>query len=525
MSVFPAEYWLPNRDGSEAGGLDALLSPRGLRAEEPPQSADLTFLDTFDGLLFDAGKVFQIEQTFGGSVDWVLRDFRGRSSDHRVASGSKALPGFAREISAESLRHDVSSRIGARALLPCAKVRRKRYSLRSRDEDEPLPTEVRLDVYQLLEKGKASSRLPCRLVIMPREPPDKQARRALEHWAETLHLQPVEQDLWLDVLTATGRATGPGFRVDPPDLTLGMRADLAAKRILRVQLATMNAQEEGLKANLDAEFLHDFRVAIRRSRSILDQLKGLFPERTIAGFQRDLSWLGAITSPVRDLDVYLLEFPQLESALPQFMRSDLAPLNNLLQRHAVSAHRELIRNLASARYRRFVARWQLFLERPVPRNPTAFRAMEPFDLVAGRRIWKLYRRVVEEGRLLGEHTPGPAIHELRKRCKRIRYLTEFVAPVKGAEFMKKPIKDLKILQNHLGAFQDAEVQIARLRGWSAELAGTPGLPATTLLAIGALIGYFDQCQRKRRTSLLPAMEQFGRKETRERFRRLVEDEE
>ncbi|MFC1662475.1 CHAD domain-containing protein, partial [Gemmatimonadota bacterium] len=39
----------------------------------------------------------------------------------------------------------------------------------------------------------------------------------------------------------------------------------------------MRANEVGMLKNLDSEFLHDFRVAVRRTRSGLTQLKGVFP--------------------------------------------------------------------------------------------------------------------------------------------------------------------------------------------------------------------------------------------------------
>lgn len=57
----------------------------------------------------------------------------------------------------------------------------------------------------------------------------------------------------------------------------------------------------------DIEFLHDFRVACRRSRSILSQLKSAFPESAIKPFLEDFAWLSRLTSAVRDLDVFLLK--------------------------------------------------------------------------------------------------------------------------------------------------------------------------------------------------------------------------
>ena len=42
-------------------------------------------------------------------------------------------------------------------------------------------------------------------------------------------------------------------------------------------LQTLRINEDGVRKDLDSEFLHDFRVAVRRTRSALSQIKGVFP--------------------------------------------------------------------------------------------------------------------------------------------------------------------------------------------------------------------------------------------------------
>ena len=49
-----------------------------------------------------------------------------------------------------------------------------------------------------------------------------------------------------------------------------------ALRLLQFTFSVMRLNEAGIKKNIDSEFLHDYRVAIRRTRSILKQLKGVF---------------------------------------------------------------------------------------------------------------------------------------------------------------------------------------------------------------------------------------------------------
>ena len=103
----------------------------------------------------------------------------------------------------------------------------------------------------------------------------------------------------------------------------------------------MRANEAGVRAALDTEFLHDYRVAVRRTRSALSQLKGVFDPSRLAPFRKEFAWLGEVTGPLRDLDVYLLTLPDYRSELPVASRHDLDPLEQLLMK--TQPHRETLR--------------------------------------------------------------------------------------------------------------------------------------------------------------------------------------
>ena len=68
-------------------------------------------------------------------------------------------------------------------------------------------------------------------------------------------------------------------KLDVP-LDPSMRTDAALRRILVALLAAMRANEDGTRRDLDPEYLHDFRVAIRRTRSCLGQVKGVLDRKT-----------------------------------------------------------------------------------------------------------------------------------------------------------------------------------------------------------------------------------------------------
>ena len=81
-------------------------------------------------------------------------------------------------------------------------------------------------------------------------------------------------------------------------------------------------------------------------------------------------------------------------------------------------------------------------------------------------------------------SPHESLHDLRKRCKELRYALEFFAPLYGPSELRNVIGDLKRLQDCLGEFQDNEVQIDEIRSLAAAMLGAGEAPAVTLLAMG-----------------------------------------
>ena len=55
-------------------------------------------------------------------------------------------------------------------------------------------------------------------------------------------------------------------------------ADLAVADALLGYLGEMEANVEGIIADIDTEYLHNFRVAVRRTRSVLKLLGDVLPE-------------------------------------------------------------------------------------------------------------------------------------------------------------------------------------------------------------------------------------------------------
>ncbi len=67
--------------------------------------------------------------------------------------------------------------------------------------------------------------------------------------------------------------------------------------------------------------------------------------------------------------------------------------------------------------------------------------------------------MLRRGRQISRETTDTELHALRIDCKKLRYLLEFFASIFQPDAIIPVIRQLKELQENLGAFVDASVQI------------------------------------------------------------------
>lgn len=298
------------------------------------------------------------------------------------------------------------------------------------------------------------------------------------------------------------------------------RADRALQEILGKQLEILERHEAGTLRNEDNESLHDFRIALRRARTVLNQFKGAFPERARARLSAKLLWLGQITGEARDLDVYLEEFETLQTALPASFRADIAHLRGFLENRADLAHGKLARDLNSAQYRSLLRDWRRLATAPPPKRPSAPEALKPIRDLANARLFKLYRRALKQGRKIRPDSPADDLHELRKTCKKLRYLLEFFRDFHPREEIVQAIGQLKRLQDYLGEHQDIHARIEKLRHLAPYMRSDLAVPADALLAMGALLDRLETRQSKLRKHFSECFSPFAHPRNREAFRRM-----
>ncbi len=163
---------------------------------------------------------------------------------------------------------------------------------------------------------------------------------------------------------------------------------------------------------------------MRRTRTALKLTGQVLPGGARGQFRPEFKWLGDLTTPTRDLDVYLLGLPEMTAGLAGADPGDLDPFGEHLRPPAAPGpSRDLARGLRSARFARLRRDWRAALAEAAAttrRKPTAAR------LAAGA-IADAHQRVLADGAAITAASPATSLHELRKRCKELRYLLEIFA--------------------------------------------------------------------------------------------------
>lgn len=501
----------PDADPAElAAKLEQALGLRGAGIA----SLRLAYYDSFDWRLTRAGWEFVAETLDGRSAI-----FFGRSGEERGEPLILAEPPrFAADFPEGKWRNRAEELLETRALLPRLELRGERHAFVIEDGEGGAALHLDLENLAVLD-GEDPIALPPRVRLTPFKGFRKHFRQTQDRLVAEFGLEPAEELQPSAGLALLGRAPDDPSALRACRLDLELRADAAAKQVLRNLLECLGANEAGIKCEIDTEFLHDFRVAVRRTRSALSQIKQVFPDRVVQRFAKGFAELGRATSEARDLDVYLLDFDRYAEGLAEPLRAGLEPLREFLRVRAAAAHTQLNRYLESAAYRRLMASWSEFLAAPAPQRPRAEKALVPIGEVADRRIWKLYRRVLNEGGAIGTNDPPERLHDLRKTCKKLRYLMELFRGLYPAVRIGPLVKILKSLQDHLGEYQDAHVQITELRRFAEDLRAG-GAPTDTLLALGALLDGLHKREQNLRAGFEARFAEFAEDSHQRRFRQL-----
>ena len=276
-----------------------------------------------------------------------------------------------------------------------------------------------------------------------------------------------------------------------PKLDPSMSSKDALKVLLSDIYADMRAEELGLIANIDSEFLHYYRVYLRKARALISQFKTVFTQDELLHTRAGLSKIGQTTNQARDLDVYWLKVREYQEANPH---RDLSLFLDFLWQSSKAEYKNLAKFFKSAEYEAICLQFQKIFGED---GANGAQANSNISQMVGKKIKKLYKKLIADGGLLHHKSKDELFHELRIDCKKIRYLLESFEQILDKSSASAAIKLIKELQTILGNFQDLSVQQQKIISLADDMIRKTGKSdSATMIAIGTIVGELEREQKK-----------------------------
>lgn len=280
----------------------------------------------------------------------------------------------------------------------------------------------------------------------------------------------------------TSRTLGPAqpAKAAPSHVFPAMRPEEAFRATLSDCLAQIAANAATLRAGRSVEGLHQLRVAFRRLEVALGAFGREFGQDWLEELRSRAKILSHRLAHARELDVFVEE---LLEAAPDRDGAGFAALRARAQAARDTAWQGVQACIRAPEFERFtddvagLAQSRVPLTRPRRLAKTASRMLD-------RQI----RRVKRRGSTAQSKEEGD-LHRLRIALKKLRYTAEFFAPLYPKSDVKRYLRQVKDLQNHLGQLND----VANVRSVIAGLLSLKGRKedeAGLRFAAGALVGWY-----------------------------------
>lgn len=289
----------------------------------------------------------------------------------------------------------------------------------------------------------------------------------------------------------------------------------AVGRIIATILTIAESNRAGIIADLDTEFLHDYRICLRKARSLLGLVKNVYPAGETERFRNQLGEYARATNRLRDLDVYSLTYHDHLENLPEPLHKGLSHIFSRFsaerkrEQRRISTH--LQEHAGSPPLNGIIAEISNISE-----HDDSAAAFQPIGPLVFKGILKRYRKIKACAETITPETNDETLHYIRIECKKLRYLMEFFNEILPPDESQPLQKQLRRLQGALGDFNDSSVQQEFLLGWwHKHQAATE-----STLAMGGLLALLHQRRQEARLQIDKMLREFTDTSTAATFKRI-----
>ncbi len=436
----------------------------GQKLSFPARTGILRWMDTFDWQLERHNASLMIHDSRFNSQFILFSPSTTFVSDEPRASTKWVNPGCVKD---KALADHLSG-LTQRALVPQATTTAAMIKYEFLNSEEMPATTL-----WLLNLGEIGV---CGAILHTKRGHEAFGRRIERRILDVFELQdstPIATDLF-DVVLSMQNRVKKDYQ-SRFDLTLAP----STESCIAIAKALFGEQQRAVKNSLwirdhpDPEFLHDLRVAMRRSASLLAVLGPFLAPLDVSWLLTELKKFIGLTSPVRDLENLGKLFRT--AALSDSGGTAIGLLRSQISKDVEAAYGQLAQLIPSPRFEHLTASWArlarnaLALSLSIPTSGTATGRssgqvepmLSPQTRVAVSAPVVLERSaasLLKKTRKARASMSPESLHTLRKQAKTLRYLLEFYESILEPASARQCIAGVKKLQDSLGQHQDSYVQ-------------------------------------------------------------------
>jgi CHAD domain-containing protein len=261
----------------------------------------------------------------------------------------------------------------------------------------------------------------------------------------------------------------PDERPQPSDTE---QAEGATGQLLLAHLAQHTArlreQDAGVRAGTP-EAIHRLRIAARRLRSALTTFGPLLDREVTDPVREELRWLGESLAEARDAQVLREHLTGLLAGQPPelVIGSVGVRIDDQLSAAFQTGRERALETLDSERYLRLLDTLDDLID-SAPLTPGAdVAAQKGMSRLLARDVKRLRRAVRAIDDAEDPTARDIALHEARKKAKRLRYAAEMATPALGKQARSLGASAKKV-QQALGIHQDSVIARERLREYGVQ---------------------------------------------------------
>ena len=448
MNPLPVNTWELNKAIKNTDILAAISS--GFDTEiSPTTTSTLQFYDDFDAHLWKAGYLlYQVNKQ-----KFQLIDESGCIDETKAANDTR----FWWEFSESQVKTKLQKLIGLRAVLPIASLSLLETDFSLRNSDQKIVVRGRLT------QSTANGKITCYFTLQALRGYANYYTSAVELLRPCVKTKINNFGLRFLLMGQAIQALEPKQRSLLPPLTSDMKTEPAVRAMAVAILDQARFHVGGVIADTDTEFLHQFRVNIRKLRALVSLLKKAFSVAIIDTLKPTLSSIASKTNKVRDLDVFILAQGHYRAMLPTDFGNGLNELYSLIKKQREKEKDKLARYLSSNDYKKDITICTAELS-----QSSAYQtpmASAPVLQVVKKLLLKRYHKMLAMSTTIDSQSTDEKIHELRIEFKKLRYLIEFFVDLLPKRRTGKIASKIKKIQTVLGNYNDYCIQLKFLNNY------------------------------------------------------------